>query len=218
MARFLELPIKDYTRSTLGETSFAELNLTLAERSQKEQIGELATLPALLPTLPQSLVLVHEDLDKAELTVAAVRLSMHTKVSLGVVSFFWFVIIIYLVFHHFFSGGVSSVMVMIGALLALIPIPTLLSTINRIHTREHIFVEKGKMVIERSSLIGKARQEIDVTEIRDIAIHSSCLSEDDGKVMVIGNGEVISVGELIAPEERHSLCTLLKRLIIDAQS
>ena len=216
MARFLELSIKDYTRSSIGYTSFAELNQRLVERIESSSKKQ-ETLPAIRANLPPAISFDETEGEEHLLVVEPSRLSLRTKVSFSVFIFYWFIIVASFAFRFMHYGALGPIELAIMGLMLLIPIPHLLSTISAACTKELVSVKNGKLIVDRVSLTKAERETLELSEVRDVALHSSSLNKSDGKVMIIGEGEMLSLGGYIEATDRHRLCELLKCLIVDAQ-
>ena len=97
------------------------------------------------------------------------------------------------------------------------PLSTIGEGVLRAFTKENIRIEKGCLIVEQISPLKTKEEKMDLGDIKDIVVNESKTSAGQGRVIVIGEGEVLSLGERLPTLERQTLKELLSRLIIDGQ-
>ncbi len=222
IARFLEVSIEDHTRTEIESTPFEELNLLLTERVSAN--GQCGTLPTIREILPSSLVLSIEE-GKSELTVLEEGVTPKLLVLIGICLLFFTVVLWHFVLPFSqLMGPETGTPAIVGyifwpfiTLFLASPLFSIGEGINESFTSECLSIDKGQFTVETNSLTKTTIETMELADIRDVVINNSPTSPNTGTVIIIGAGEVLSIGSHLTADDRKQLATVVRRLVIDAQ-
>ena len=225
LARFLQVPVEDKSKSEVETTPFDELNLLLAERAELCKRDEPKFLPVLQQELPLSLVVHQQDANRVDVTIMPLGFTPPIVVA-TLIALLFFVAIFWNIFLPFFflmgeeTGTPPFVRYVFTPFMLLFmcgPLSAVAEGFIHAYTKEKIRIEKGRFSVEQISPLSKKEEGIEISEVRDIVVNESKTSDGKGSVIVIGEGEVLSLGNRLSTVDRQQLKTLLSRLIINAQ-
>ena len=225
LARFLQLPVEDRSQCDLETTPFAELNLLLAERAKGSKREEPKFLPALQQELPQSLVINQENENNTEVTIMPLGFTPQIVVA-TIIALVFFAAIFWNIFLPFLflmgpeTGTPPFVRYVFTPFMLLFmcgPLTAVAEGFIHAYTKEKIRIEKGRFFVEQIAPFSKKEEALEISAVRDIVINESKTSDGKGSVIVIGEGEVLSLGNRLSTADRQQLRALLSRLVIDAQ-